>query len=97
MELKYDHKQLLEICEKYGVRELRIFGSFANGNANSESDVDILYEFNDSSKIGIEITDFAEDLENLFQRKVDIVSLKHVPEYLSELMIDPSVLIYDAA
>ncbi|HMS24218.1 MAG TPA: nucleotidyltransferase domain-containing protein [Acidimicrobiia bacterium] len=97
MELNYDHNRLVEICEKYGVRELRIFGSFAHGNANQESDVDVLYEFTDSSAIGIELIDFADDLEELFHRKVDIVSLKHVPEYLTELMVAPSVQIYDAA
>jgi predicted nucleotidyltransferase len=97
MNLVYDHTLLNQICEKYKVRELRVFGSFAKENNKSDSDVDILYDFYDSSNIGLEIVDFAEELEMLFNRKVDIVSLKVVPHYLKELIISPSVKIYDAA
>ncbi len=36
-----------ELAQRYGVRELAIFGSYVRGEATPESDLDILVEFDD--------------------------------------------------
>jgi uncharacterized protein len=35
---------LAELCEKYGIAELAVFGSMARGDERPDSDVDLLYE-----------------------------------------------------
>lgn len=55
-----------------------VFGSFSRGDQTPESDVDILVDF--SGPIGWEIADFAEELEALLQRKVDLVPRKAIQE-----------------
>jgi len=35
--------RLAELCEKYGIAELSVFGSVARGEARPDSDVDLLY------------------------------------------------------
>jgi uncharacterized protein len=35
--------RLAELCRKYGIAELAVFGSVARGDAGPDSDVDLLY------------------------------------------------------
>lgn len=60
----------------YGVRDLRLFGSVARGEATETSDVDLVVDF-DPDRITLPaFLDFSEDLEALLGRRVDIVSLQ---------------------
>jgi len=56
----------------YGVKKIGVFGSFAKGQATEESDVDIIVEF--ERPIGLRFVEFAEYLERLLGRKVDILT-----------------------
>ncbi|AEH51734.1 nucleotidyltransferase family protein [Pseudothermotoga thermarum] len=58
--------------EKYGIKEIAIFGSFARGDETSKSDIDILLEF--ERPIGWEFVDLCEELENLLGLKVDVLT-----------------------
>lgn len=58
--------------EKYKVKNFAVFGSYARGDANEMSDIDIMVEFTKAP--GIEFIDLAIELENLFNHKVDLVS-----------------------
>jgi predicted nucleotidyltransferase len=74
-----DQKKKLE--EKYPISELALFGSYARGDNNEKSDIDILVDFN--GRIGIEFISLAHDLEDIFDTKVDLVSRKGIkPKYL---------------
>ena len=35
--------RLADLCRKYGIAELAVFGSVARGSARPDSDVDLLY------------------------------------------------------
>jgi predicted nucleotidyltransferase len=72
----------LELQKKYPIATLELFGSYARGDQNENSDVDLLVEFN--GPIGIEIVDLVEELEHLLRvKKVDLISKKYVkPRYL---------------
>ena len=63
-----------DVQEKYGVKDIGIFGSYVRGEASVESDVDILVEFYPEASISL--LDFIE-LENyltdLLGVKVDLV------------------------
>lgn len=60
------------LADEYGVKRLGLFGSYARGEASDDSDIDIAVEF--ERPIGFRIVDFAEDLEKLFGRKVDVLT-----------------------
>lgn len=51
---------------------MALFGSYADGTATESSDVDIMVEF--SQPVGFEFIDLAVDLENLLQKRVDLVT-----------------------
>jgi hypothetical protein len=42
-EIKALGLRLAELCQKYGIAELSVFGSAARGDARPDSDVDLLY------------------------------------------------------
>ncbi len=71
------HRSALEeLCRRYHVRRLELFGSVATGAFKPESsDIDFLVEF-DPNSAGRAFDDYFglhEDLERLFGRKVDLV------------------------
>ena len=65
-----DHKG--ELKEKYGVKNIGIFGSYAREDQKISSDVDILVEF--ERPIGWEIVDLHDYLAGILGGKVDLVS-----------------------
>ncbi len=73
--LKAKRQETLAIAVRHGARNLRVFGSLARGEAGPESDVDILMEM-DSSKSLLDHVALMQDLEDLLQQKVDVVSEK---------------------
>ena len=61
--------------QNQGVRSLTIFGSTARGEAGSESDIDLLVEFDPAARIGlIGYIGLQDRLSELLGRKVDLVS-----------------------
>ncbi len=68
------HKNRLS--DKYGLSQLAIFGSYARSQQRENSDVDILVDFN--KPIGLEFIDLAEELEQILNLKVDLVSKKGI-------------------
>jgi predicted nucleotidyltransferase len=58
----------------FGVSRLSVFGSFARGEPNDESDVDILVEFEPGQETFDNFLDLAEFLEELFERRVDLLT-----------------------
>ena len=75
-----DREKILEILRanyprlavRYGVKRLGLFGSYARGYANEESDIDLVVEF--EHPIGFEFVELAEELEALLGKKVDILT-----------------------
>ncbi len=59
--------------QRFKVRRLGYFGSFAVGDQQSDSDIDIIVEFAETP--GWEFFDLQQLLEDTLKRKVDLVSL----------------------
>lgn len=69
-------------AEVYGVRELALFGSVVRGEATDASDVDLVVDFDPARITLTSFLDFAEDVESLLGRRVDVVSLPKLPARL---------------
>ena len=86
-------EKAIPIAKKYGVKTLWLFGSYARGEADSESDVDFII---DRGRIlGIEYFGFVLDLEEIFKCHVDVVTTGiSDKEFLTEIKND-EVLLYE--
>jgi len=65
-------KHRSELADRFSVRNLAVFGSYARSEQRKDSDIDILVEFD--RPVGVEFIDLAEYLEELLKRRVDLVS-----------------------
>ncbi|MBO6794399.1 MAG: nucleotidyltransferase family protein [Balneolaceae bacterium] len=75
------------LYDSYPIESLAIFGSFSRNEETAESDVDIIVEFN--GKIGLRFVDLANELENLIELKVDLISKNGIKErYLESIRED---------
>lgn len=63
-----------DICEKYKVKEIGIFGSFVRGEQKMRSDIDILVEFakKDIPDL-LKLIELERYLQKLLKKKVDLV------------------------
>ncbi len=55
--------QIRELGVRYGIRNIRVFGSFARGEARAESDVDLLVEYV-PGRSGFAFVEFCEKVES---------------------------------
>jgi hypothetical protein len=70
--------EVLAVLDEHGVTNVKVFGSIARGEDDENSDVDLLVEMPDG--IGLfRRTEIELDLEDLLDRRVDLVSPAEVP------------------
>lgn len=70
------------IKEKFGVKKIGVFGSVARGEAKKGSDVDVLVEFEKDKKNFDNFIDLSFFLEDLFGRKVDLITTSGLDKYI---------------
>ena len=67
------------VAEKYGLRSVYLFGSYARGEATEDSDVDLLIDYGDYRKSGANrgmfwIGGLYNDFCNALEKEVDMVT-----------------------
>lgn len=90
--LRSRREEILQIAAKHGAYNLRIFGFVARGEADSNSDVDLLVEF----KRGITLLGHAaleQELEELLGIKVDVVSERGLRDRIRDRVLREAVAI----
>jgi predicted nucleotidyltransferase len=66
----------------FGVRRLGLFGSFARGQQNESSDIDLLVEFDPRQKTFDAFMNLSFFLEDLLQRRVELVTPESLSPYI---------------
>lgn len=68
--------------EQYGVQRIGLFGSFVRGDNKLDSDIDFLVDFQKEKKTLHNLIYLGDYLENLFGRKVDLVTPQGLSKYI---------------
>ena len=90
-------EKIAEICRKYQVRELSVFGSAARGDMQPESDIDLLVEFEPEASIGLfEFAGMEEELTALLGRKVDLVSKRGLKPRVRPYVLRDATVVHAA-
>ena len=80
-EINHQQANLIALCRRYRVLQLQLFGSAATGAfAPATSDLDFIAEFSDTQAADYadRYFDFAEALEKLFNRRVDVLTKRAI-------------------
>ena len=87
-------KKTIPIAKEYGIKQMSLFGSYARGSANDESDVD-LYIDKGRLKSLIRYFMFVADLEKVLQCHVDVITTGiEDTEFLARIQSE-GVLLYE--
>ena len=85
-----------EICRRYGLAELSVFGSFAREEAGSDSDVDLLFELTPEARLGFGLFDLEAELVELFGRPVDLLSKDSIHRLVRDTVLAEARVLYAA-
>lgn len=73
MDLQGKRHEILRIAATYGARNVRLFGSVARGEDHVGSDLDLLVDM-ESGRSLLDLVGLGQDLEDLLNRKVDVLT-----------------------
>jgi predicted nucleotidyltransferase len=85
-----------DICRRYGVKEMVVFGSAARGDIRPDSDIDIMVELSPDSRLGLDFFRMQEELSQLFGRKVDLGTKRALKPRVRPFALRDARLIYAA-
>lgn len=71
--LRQRRNEILKLASQHGVRNVRVFGSAARGEADGDSDIDFLVELEPDRTL-FDLGALLMDLQDLLGRKIDIVT-----------------------
>lgn len=95
-DLHANSQRLAEVCSRYGITRLEVFGSVSRGDDRPDSDIDILYELNPGARLGWNIENLADELAELFGRPVDLISRRALHERLRPSVLAEARVLYAA-
>ena len=92
-----DGAALAEVCRRYGVKELSLFGSAVRGEMRPESDIDMMVEFEPEARVGlIRFQALVDELESLTGRRVDLVTRGGLKPWVRPRVLKEARIIYAA-
>lgn len=86
---KADPERLAQICRRFGIRRLALFGSRLKGTARPDSDVDLLVEFEPDATPGLmRMVEIEDELSPLFGGlTIDLRTAEDLSRYFRDQVI----------
>ena len=88
-----EKEKIVEICKRNDIEFCALFGSFARGEADETSDIDLLVRF--SKPIGWAFYGIADELEKVLGRKVDLATENMIGKRIRESVYRDLKVIYE--
>jgi len=74
-----EHKK--ELKEKYKIKEIKVFGSYARGEQKETSDMDLIVDFEETPTL-IELLRLEEEIEKILGIKVDLLTEECISPFI---------------
>ena len=84
--LQNKREEILQLADRHGAYNIRIFGSVARGEADGDSDIDFLVDLGHNLSPWFPVR-LIRDLEQLLGRKVDVVTEKGLKERIRKRVL----------
>jgi uncharacterized protein len=84
-----------DLCRRYKVRQLALFGSALRDDFGPESDVDFLVEFDPTAQIGfLTLAKLQRELSALIHRRVDLVPKHGLKDRIRQAVVASAKVVY---
>ena len=87
-------KVIIPIAKDYGIKRIYLFGSYAKGNANEKSDVDLLVEKGKPMSL-LKLSGMRQSVQDALQLSVDVVTTTGIEEDFYKEIAGTEILIYE--
>lgn len=91
-------QQIAEIARpialRHHVNELYLFGSMARGEGRADSDIDFIYQFDDTANPMIDEWVLRDDLTSTFGREIDLVKKQYITTELQDRLAEMQRVIF---
>ncbi len=84
-----------ELCRKYHVARLALFGSASRGEARVDSDLDLLVSFEPGMTPGLGFFMLQEELEGVLGRRVDLNTQEDLSRHFRDQVLREARLVYE--
>ena len=86
-------KKIVSILIRHHAKKIFLFGSYARGEENPKSDVDIIVEFSEKKSL-LDLVGIEQELIEAVGKKVDLLTEKFISPYLIERIKKEMKVIY---
>ena len=91
--IKQIKEKIKPIMLKHGIKNVYLFGSYARGEANRDSDVDLYCDKGDVDTLW-KSSSFRDELENALKKRVDVITIgSQMPEYFRKQLEEDMIKI----
>lgn len=87
--------EIEQICERYRIVRLAVFGSAISEDFGPDSDVDILVEFEAGHTPGFGFARLQRELSGILGRQVDLHTCRSLSRYFRDEVIQQSEVVYE--
>ncbi|OGO27176.1 MAG: nucleotidyltransferase [Chloroflexi bacterium RBG_16_54_11] len=95
--IKIPERKIRDICQRYQVQRLALFGSILRDDFRPDSDVDVLVVFNPSARVTfMTLGRMKRELSEIFQHQVDLVPQEGLKPALREAVLSSAQELYAA-
>jgi predicted nucleotidyltransferase len=88
VKISIDREKIAEFCRRHHIRRLSLFGSVLRDDFGSDSDVDVLVEFETGHVPGLAFFDMEAELSQILGRKVDLSTLQFLSRYFRDEVLN---------
>lgn len=90
--IEFHRAEIRALAERHGLRDVRIFGSMARGDADDASDVDLLVTL-PPGRTGLALGALLMDVQDLLRRRVQVVTERSLhPVLRHEVLREAQIL-----
>jgi len=90
-DLQNHRDEIYKIADKYGISNIRIFGSVARGEETQNSDIDMLVTISKHKGMAFDLVRFEREFSEKFQKKTDVISENGVYHFLRDKIFSEAV------
>jgi predicted nucleotidyltransferase len=88
-------KAIKDVCKRFRVKELSLFGSALREDFRTDSDIDLLVEFEPEAQIGfMTLSRMQRELSAILNRPVDLVPKGGLKPKIREIVISSAKVLY---